>query len=346
MAKKYKLNLDHVITRGTNETKLYRIQALKNFGDVKKGDLGGFVESEHNLSQDGNCWIYNNASAAQDSRVQENAKMYDHSSIHQYAQMFGESELHNYAEMRDNTLIAEHARMYDNSIMYDKAELHDNAVMSKAAKLHQHAKMYDYTTITDFADMHDHSVMTYFATLAGHATMKDCSEVSDYAQMLQCSAIHNDAKLKGDAILRNDEVIYYNTLLESPSLRTLKSYLFCVFNQLPINNMYIFYKRVDKIKKGVYASHFDKKFIYKDNQVAKVTKYAEDWNLSCADGLHVSHPTYWDEGDTLIACYVNIDDIITCQSGKVRVKKLYVIGEVEVPEQTAEVNIIIGGEDA
>ena len=35
--------------------KLHRIKALKDFGDVKKGDLGGWIEKESNLSQDGNC---------------------------------------------------------------------------------------------------------------------------------------------------------------------------------------------------------------------------------------------------------------------------------------------------
>ena len=31
--------------------------------DVHQGDLGGFVESERNLSQEGSCWIYDNALA-------------------------------------------------------------------------------------------------------------------------------------------------------------------------------------------------------------------------------------------------------------------------------------------
>lgn len=49
--KKYKLIKSDV--RG-----LYRIKALRDFGDVKKGDIGGYVESERNLSHGGICWIY------------------------------------------------------------------------------------------------------------------------------------------------------------------------------------------------------------------------------------------------------------------------------------------------
>lgn len=41
---------------------LHRIKALKDIGtSVKKGNLGGFVESERNLSQEGNCWVYGSA---------------------------------------------------------------------------------------------------------------------------------------------------------------------------------------------------------------------------------------------------------------------------------------------
>ncbi|HGV3453155.1 TPA: hypothetical protein ACNGY0_005535, partial [Raoultella planticola] len=36
--------------------KLFRIRALISFGIVDKGDLGGWVEKEDNISQDGNAW--------------------------------------------------------------------------------------------------------------------------------------------------------------------------------------------------------------------------------------------------------------------------------------------------
>lgn len=35
--------------------KLCRIEALKDFANIIKGQKGGFVESDKNLSQEGNC---------------------------------------------------------------------------------------------------------------------------------------------------------------------------------------------------------------------------------------------------------------------------------------------------
>ena len=55
MAKKFKLTSMIVEYKGKT---LYRIQALHDFSDVKKGELGGFVEHEKNLSHEGDCWIY------------------------------------------------------------------------------------------------------------------------------------------------------------------------------------------------------------------------------------------------------------------------------------------------
>lgn len=40
---------------------VYRIQAIKDFGDVKKGDLGGFVSDEYCISPYGNCWVYDDS---------------------------------------------------------------------------------------------------------------------------------------------------------------------------------------------------------------------------------------------------------------------------------------------
>ena len=70
MEKKYKLT-DETINVGGK--KLCRIEALKDFGDVKKGDKGGFIEDEHNLSHDGNSWVYDNARVCGDAKIENNS---------------------------------------------------------------------------------------------------------------------------------------------------------------------------------------------------------------------------------------------------------------------------------
>ena len=45
----------------TENRTLYQIKALKDFSDVKSGDLGGWIEKESNLSQEGNAWVNGDA---------------------------------------------------------------------------------------------------------------------------------------------------------------------------------------------------------------------------------------------------------------------------------------------
>ena len=56
-------------------TKLFRIKALIEFGDVKAGDLGGYIEKEENLDHDGNAWVYGDAQVCGDAWVSGDAQV-------------------------------------------------------------------------------------------------------------------------------------------------------------------------------------------------------------------------------------------------------------------------------
>lgn len=65
--KKYELVLDDTI-QVLGET-LYRIRALRDFGGVRAGDIGGYIAKEKNLSHDRNAWVYGDAQVSGDARV-------------------------------------------------------------------------------------------------------------------------------------------------------------------------------------------------------------------------------------------------------------------------------------
>ena len=56
---------------------LYRIRALRDFGNVRAGDVGGYIECERNLSQDGNAWVYGNAQVYDNAWVYGDARVCD-----------------------------------------------------------------------------------------------------------------------------------------------------------------------------------------------------------------------------------------------------------------------------
>ena len=52
---------------------LFQIEAVKCFGDIVKGQKGGFIEKESNLSQGGNAWVSGNAWVYGNAEVYGNA---------------------------------------------------------------------------------------------------------------------------------------------------------------------------------------------------------------------------------------------------------------------------------
>ena len=127
MEKKYKLTEETIIVNGKT---LYRIKSLKDFGNVKKGDKGGFVEKEENLSQSGNCWVYDNA------KVYNNAKVFD------YADIYGNAEIFGNAIVSGNARVYGNAKVYHYAMVYDNAEVCDNAIISGNAEVYHDAAVY------------------------------------------------------------------------------------------------------------------------------------------------------------------------------------------------------------
>ena len=65
--KKYELLKDDAVTFFGRT--LYRIEAKIDFGDVEKGELGGYIEKEENLSHFGNAWVSDNAMVSDNAIV-------------------------------------------------------------------------------------------------------------------------------------------------------------------------------------------------------------------------------------------------------------------------------------
>ena len=66
MEKKYDFTDEMKVFGGIT---LRRIVALRDFGDVKAGDKGGWIEKEENLSQDGNACVCGDAWVRGDAHV-------------------------------------------------------------------------------------------------------------------------------------------------------------------------------------------------------------------------------------------------------------------------------------
>lgn len=127
MIKKFELDLSSKITVFGIE--LFRIRALISFGDVKKGDLGGYVEKKENLSHSGGAWVYGDAWVTGDARVFGNAEV------------FGDAWVHGNAKVCGNAKVYGEARVCGDAVVSGNAKVFGDAVVSGNAKV---SKLNDY----------------------------------------------------------------------------------------------------------------------------------------------------------------------------------------------------------
>jgi carbonic anhydrase/acetyltransferase-like protein (isoleucine patch superfamily) len=123
-------------------TTLHRLRALRNIGDggpgsVRKGDLGGFIESEKNLSHQDHCWVYDDACVYGQARVAEDAQVLEQAVVHGQALLLGN------AQAFGRCRVGGHARVLDNAQIFGEAEVSGHVLISENGKVYGNAVLRD-----------------------------------------------------------------------------------------------------------------------------------------------------------------------------------------------------------
>lgn len=156
MDKKYKLTEECVYFLGAT---LYRIEALKDFANVKKGEKGGYVMSESNLSQKDDCWIYNDARVFNDAQVYDNARVSNNAEVFDQAQIFGNARVFGNAYVFDNAKICGNARVYNGALVDGKALITENARICENAGVYGHAVVCGNAKVCNKTQIHGNAVV-------------------------------------------------------------------------------------------------------------------------------------------------------------------------------------------
>ena len=72
---------------------LHRIRAVAEFGLVKIGDLGGWIEKEENLSHEGKAWVCGDAKVWGNAKVCGDAKVWGNAEVCGDAEVFSASHV-------------------------------------------------------------------------------------------------------------------------------------------------------------------------------------------------------------------------------------------------------------
>ena len=112
---KYIIRTD--ISKQLGDNILYRIQSLRQIRPllyannpasglvIPSGKLGGWVSGYHNLSQDGECWIGEQAMVFQSGSIQQAAYINGHACVYGSAIVAGHAHVYDYAQIFDTSTV-------------------------------------------------------------------------------------------------------------------------------------------------------------------------------------------------------------------------------------------------
>lgn len=328
MTKKFVLTEE---TYNIDNRTLYRIKALRSFGDVKRGDLGGFIEREENLSHNGDCWIYNRACVFGYACVYNDARIYNHAHIYDRANVSGKAHIYDDANICGYARIEDDARIYGSAYVCGNAYISCNAHVYDKAHIGGKASIYGNAHIFGNAFIYESARVREHAHIYGKARVYGESFVEGNAYVFEQAKVCGDAVVRGNAHVHEHAKVQYSQL-NTDLKEDLRASLRCQCNLISEGDKVIAYKVVSKDLSSLY----DEDFFYKIGETVICENPRED-NSSCSPGLHFSNPTYWDNNcDKLLdevvylKAEIELKDIITVQEGKIRCRKAKILSKIDI----------------
>ena len=217
--KKYELlpgDWIEIIDKNHKKHVLHRIRAIRDFDDVKAGDYGGYVESEDNLNQYDNSWIYSDA-----VRISKNARAWGN------CRVSGNSKLYNSAEVCDYAVVCDDAALYEDCKVHGKAKVYGKCQISGISTVGENAKLDGEKII-----IKDNAIISGHASISGKVWIEGVTIVDEHAlikgENIKILGDHVYIKgyteIKSNAnIVTNDDFITVDNLGENRN--TLTSYL-------------------------------------------------------------------------------------------------------------------------
>ena len=102
---------------------LHRIKATVEFGFVKVGELGGWIEKEENLSHEGKAWVCGDAKVCGNAKVCGDAKVCGNAEVCGDAKVCGNAEVWGNAKVCGDAEVCGNAKVWGNAKVCGNAEV-------------------------------------------------------------------------------------------------------------------------------------------------------------------------------------------------------------------------------
>ena len=145
---------------------LHRIKASVAFGNIKSGDIGGWIEREENLSHDGDAWvsddawIFGNARVSGDVRASGNVRIFENARvsgdvrISDNAWVHGNAWIHGNVRIYGNAWVSGDVRASGNVRIFGNARVSGDVRASGNVRIFENARVSGDVRISDNAWVH------------------------------------------------------------------------------------------------------------------------------------------------------------------------------------------------
>lgn len=125
----------------TGETMNFNGHLLHRIRRLSDDKLGGWIEKEENLSQEGSCWVGNNAKVYENAKVYGNAKVYSNANGGYCVEIYGNAKVY------DNAIVHWESKIYGNAKIYGDAQVDGNVEVYGNAQIYGNAVIWDNTKV-------------------------------------------------------------------------------------------------------------------------------------------------------------------------------------------------------
>lgn len=237
---------------------VHRIRALRDFSNVKKGDIGGYVESENNLSQKGNCWIYDDAIAMNDSLVQDNAIMRFHSIIKDFVILKDNAEMRNRSSANGSCYIRDFAKLCGSAKIMVNVDVSGNSRVSDWAEIMGKFQIKDHARVQGSASIKGKGIIGGHSLVCGNADVEGMCTITDNA-IVRGDTYISDGIIKDNAIVEGigyDVDICSGEIIAKNAKLTNQRDLIMLTAPDPNEGCMTFYRTVDA---DIYVCSLEKK---------------------------------------------------------------------------------------
>ena len=190
--KKYELTTD---TKSIFGKRYFRIRALVDFGNVSKGDLGGYIESEDNLSNDtgyGNAWVGGDARVCNNAYVDGNAHVDGEAYVGGWSYVGGNARVDGEAHIGDNAYVDDMAHIGNRACVGNNARVGEKAHIGGEAYVGGDARVVGEARVDGeaYVDSNDcYTTIKGFGTEFRNTTFFRCK---DNKIRVQCGCFYGD----------------------------------------------------------------------------------------------------------------------------------------------------------